>query len=75
VSPFTIAAKPSIVPDIMMPPDTQDGGRCLWGGRPGRVFAVAVVAFFERPVVLRHAEPAVYEQISEFFHLEPSNSG
>jgi Mlc titration factor MtfA (ptsG expression regulator) len=39
---------------------------------PEEFFAVAVEAFFERPVALWRAEPAVYEQLSELFRLEPS---
>ena len=39
---------------------------------PEEFFAVAVEAFFERPVALRRAEPAIYEQLSELFRLEPS---
>jgi len=39
---------------------------------PEEYFAVAVEAFFERPAALRHAEPAVYEQLSKLFRLDPS---
>ena len=39
---------------------------------PEEFFAVTVEAFFERPGALKHAEPAVYEQLSEFFRLDPS---
>jgi Mlc titration factor MtfA (ptsG expression regulator) len=39
---------------------------------PEEFFAVAVEAFFERPVQLVRAEPAVYEQLSKFFRLEPA---
>ena len=39
---------------------------------PEEFFAVAVEAFFERPVELIRAEPAVYEQLSKLFRLEPS---
>mgnify|MGYP001827297018 CR=1 FL=1 len=35
-------------------------------------FAVAVEAFFERPVELMHAEPGVYKQLSKLFRLEPA---
>jgi Mlc titration factor MtfA (ptsG expression regulator) len=38
---------------------------------PEEFFAVTVEAFFERPAALRHAEPAIYEQLSELFRLEP----
>lgn len=39
---------------------------------PEEFFAVLVEAFFERPAELKHAEPAVYEQLSILFQLEPS---
>ena len=39
---------------------------------PEEFFAVAVEAFFERPVELMRTEPAVYEQLSKLFRLEPS---
>jgi Mlc titration factor MtfA (ptsG expression regulator) len=39
---------------------------------PEEFFAVSVEAFFERPADLKHAEPAVYEQLSMLFGLEPS---
>ncbi|WP_146344595.1 M90 family metallopeptidase [Phaeobacter marinintestinus] len=35
-------------------------------------FAVAVEVFFERPVALKHNEPALYEQLGLLFQLEPS---
>lgn len=35
-------------------------------------FAVAVEVFFEKPKVLKHREPAVYEQLSMFFQLDPA---
>ncbi|NOX40799.1 MAG: zinc-dependent peptidase [Alphaproteobacteria bacterium] len=38
-------------------------------------FAVAVEVFFERPVALKHKEPAVYEQLAMLFRLEPSTWG
>ena len=40
---------------------------------PEEFFAVSVEAFFERPVELKRAEPALYEQLSKLFHLEPSS--
>jgi Mlc titration factor MtfA (ptsG expression regulator) len=39
---------------------------------PEEFFAVAVEAFFEQPMQLRRAEPAVYEQLSKLFRLDPS---
>ena len=38
-------------------------------------FAVAVEVFFERPVALKRAEPAVYEQLEMLFRLDPSTWG
>ncbi len=38
-------------------------------------FAVAVEVFFERPVALKHEEPAVYEQLAMLFRLEPATWG
>lgn len=35
-------------------------------------FAVAVEVFFERPVVLKLKEPAVYEQLAMLFQLDPA---
>ena len=40
---------------------------------PEEFFAVAVEVFFERPVALKHKEPAVYEQLAMLFQLEPSD--
>ncbi|MEM7426105.1 MAG: M90 family metallopeptidase [Pseudomonadota bacterium] len=42
---------------------------------PEEYFAVAVEAFFERPAALKRDEPAVYEQLSEFFRLDPVTWG
>ena len=42
---------------------------------PEEFFAVAVEAFFEKPVALKHNEPAVYEQLAMLFHLEPATWG
>lgn len=39
---------------------------------PEEFFAVAVEVFFERPVALKHKEPAVYQQLAMLFRLEPS---
>ena len=39
--------------------------------KPEEFFAVAVEVFFERPVDLKHCEPAVYEQLSALFRLDP----
>lgn len=39
---------------------------------PEEFFAVAVEAFFEKPLALKHHEPAVYEQLALLFRLEPS---
>jgi Mlc titration factor MtfA (ptsG expression regulator) len=39
---------------------------------PEEFFAVVVEFFFERPAALKREEPAVYEQMSKFFKLEPS---
>lgn len=39
---------------------------------PEEFFAVAVEGFFEKPKALKRAEPEVYEQLVEFFRLEPS---
>lgn len=38
---------------------------------PEEFFAVAVEAFFEKPAALKEKEPAIYEQLSAFFRLEP----
>ena len=38
-------------------------------------FSVAVEVFFEKPVALKREEPAVYEQLSELFRLEPTTWG
>jgi Mlc titration factor MtfA (ptsG expression regulator) len=38
-------------------------------------FAVAVEVFFEKPVALKREEPAVYEQLSGLFRLEPITWG
>ncbi len=42
---------------------------------PEEYFAVAVEVFFEKPVALKRDEPAVYEQLSEFFLLDPVGWG
>jgi len=42
---------------------------------PEEFFAVAVEAFFEKPVALKRKEPAVYEQLALLFRLEPSTWG
>ncbi len=39
---------------------------------PEEFFAVAVEVFFERPVALKHKEPAVYAQLALLFRLDPS---
>ncbi len=36
-------------------------------------FAVSVEVFFERAAALKHAEPEVYEQLSQLFQLDPSS--
>lgn len=38
---------------------------------PGEFFAVACESFFERPVALREAMPAVYAQLSRYFRQDP----
>ncbi|MFV8834502.1 M90 family metallopeptidase [Aquisalimonas sp.] len=38
---------------------------------PGEFFAVACESFFERPVALREAMPAVYRQLSRYFRQDP----
>lgn len=43
--------------------------------RPEEFFAVAVEAFFERPVALERENPDVYEQLSKLFRLNPSDWG
>ena len=40
-------------------------------GKPEEFFAVAVEVFFERPLDLKNQEPAVYEQLSALFRLDP----
>ena len=40
---------------------------------PEEFFAVAVEVFFERPSALKREEPAVYEQLSGLFRLEPAS--
>ncbi len=35
-------------------------------------FAVSVEVFFEKPVALKREEPAIYQQLSELFGLEPA---
>jgi len=35
-------------------------------------FAVAVEVFFEKPIALKHKEPAVYEQLAMLFQLDPA---
>ncbi|MDX1780511.1 MAG: zinc-dependent peptidase [Thalassovita sp.] len=39
---------------------------------PEEFFAVAVETFFERPAVLKHREPAVFEQLALLFRMDPS---
>ncbi|MEM9716545.1 MAG: M90 family metallopeptidase [Pseudomonadota bacterium] len=39
---------------------------------PVEHFAVAVEAFFERPHAVKREEPEVYDQLSEFFQLDPA---
>ena len=39
---------------------------------PAEYFAVAVEVFFEKPRTMKKHEPAVYEQLSKFFQLDPS---
>lgn len=38
---------------------------------PGEFFAVACESFFERPLALRHAMPAVYAQLAAYFRQDP----
>ncbi len=38
---------------------------------PEEFFAVSVEVFFEQPAALKRSEPAVYEQLSRLFQLEP----
>lgn len=40
---------------------------------PAEFFAVLVEVFFEKPNDLKQHEPAVYEQMSKFFNLDPSS--
>lgn len=40
---------------------------------PSEFFAVLVEVFFEKPIELKREEPAVYDQLSEFFDLDPSS--
>lgn len=42
---------------------------------PEEFFAVAVEAFFEKPVELKEAEPKVYAQLAALFRLEPTDWG
>lgn len=42
---------------------------------PAEFFAVLVELFFERSAALKREEPAVYDQLSKFFELEPSTWG
>ncbi|OWY04502.1 hypothetical protein B6V76_08295 [Thioclava sp. IC9] len=39
---------------------------------PEEFFAVLVEVFFERPVELKHAEPALYDQLTTYFRLDPT---
>jgi len=39
---------------------------------PAEFFAVASEVFFERPIQLRHAYPAVYAQLSAFYTVDPA---
>jgi len=40
---------------------------------PAELFAVAVEAFFEKPRQMRDHEPDIYDQLSQFFRLDPVN--
>jgi hypothetical protein len=40
---------------------------------PAEFFAVACEHFFERPVELRRGEPALYQQLSAYFALDPTS--
>ncbi|PHQ99256.1 MAG: hypothetical protein COB39_04810 [Marinosulfonomonas sp.] len=40
---------------------------------PEEFFAVSVEVFFEKPAALKRAEPKIYDQLSEFFRLDPMN--
>jgi MtfA peptidase len=42
---------------------------------PAEFFAVLVEIYFERPAALKLVEPAVYQQLSKFFVLDPSTWG
>lgn len=42
---------------------------------PEEFFAVAVEAFFEKPAILKHKEPAIYEQLALLFRLKPETWG
>ena len=42
---------------------------------PAEFFAVAAEVFFEQPAKLRAAEPALYEQLTKYFNLDPENWG
>ncbi len=39
---------------------------------PGEFFAVVSEAFFETPIVLQNRFPAVYDQLSQFYRLDPA---
>ncbi len=42
---------------------------------PAEFFAVATETFFERPRDLRAQEPALYEQLAQYYRLEPAEWG
>ena len=42
------------------------------GTNPGEFFAVSTEVFFTRPTGLRHAQPALYEVLADFYRQDPA---
>ena len=44
------------------------------GTNPGEFFAVSTEVFFTRPTGLRHAQPALYEVLADFYRQDPAGT-
>ena len=58
---------------------TNRGNRTLlraYGAtNPAEFFAVATEVFFERPKKMKKTHPELYNELKQFYHLDPANWG
>jgi hypothetical protein len=58
-------------------PDIAEGRENLlnpYGAtNPAEFFAVVTEVFFEQPCELRAAEPALYDELSQYYRLDPAS--